>query len=531
MTRSTLPLLRISCAALLAAPAAAQVELYGSPSPSTFGVELTNGPFQSFGGNAYFKLQLTGPNPLGGVLFLALARASVPIGAWTLLLDPITLQQVNFPLAPGVTEQPLPMPNDPSVFGIPVDFQALLLNGTDLGATNGLEVRIQQHRTPLRAYFPGQDFSQGANAPGQFSTMDFSTWPPAFRATGDIGFNGNISENFSVAVAVSDRLDFAFLHGNGANNAFIRVFDIAADPTGANVAYTSLGDIPLTAGPDTTIGYRDLEISRDGHWLFATTGSSPLALHVFDLTSLPGTLPNAPAQTFTFGNQGSGSALIDLSPDGRLLALALGSTPSADVFLYDITAAAQPLAPRATLFVPGSSGFGSPCALDFSPNSRRLFVVTGGTCSFYDVTANPPTPLVSGATWTTTGIATLPWNGGALALRQGQLVGIAAEDGATGLYRLIDLSEPAGPTFGTVIDQFSTNPGGNISNHRLHALGNIVVAIDGSGATRDAQWIDVIDLDTPDPLTGYRSARVQIPSTGRLAPTGLSCIPREFELR
>ncbi|MBK9387506.1 MAG: hypothetical protein IPN34_22055 [Planctomycetes bacterium] len=531
MTRPTSALRPLCVAVALAAPAAAQVELYGAPSPSGFNVELTNGPFQSFGGNAFFKLYLTGPNPQGGVIFLALGRGNVPIGPWTLLLDPATFQEINFPLAPSVTEQPLALPNDPSVYGAPVAFQALLLNGLDLAATNGAEIRIQQYRTPLRAYIPGQDFSQGANAPGQFATLDLSSWPPSFRATADIGFNGNIGSNFATAVAVSDRHDFAFLHGNGSTNPFIRVLDISGDLSGANAPYVTLGDIPLTQGPDTTIGYRDLEISRDGRWLFATTGSSPLSLHVFDLSGLPGTLPTAPAQTISFGNQGSGAALMDLSPDGNLLALVLSSTPSADVFLFDITAAAQPLAQRATLLVPGSNGFASPCALDFSPNSRRLFVVTGGTFSFYDVTANPPTPLLSNATWTTTGIATLPWNGGTLAISQGRLVAVAAEEGSGGLYRVIDLAEPAGPTFGTVIDQFSTNPGGNISNHRLHALGNIVVAIDGSGATNDAQWVDVIDLNSAAPGTGYLSARVRMPSTNRLAPTSLSCIPREFELR
>lgn len=521
----------LACAALLAAPASAQVALYGTPSPSGFGVELTNGPFQSFGGNAYFQVRLTGANPLGGAIFVALGRAAVPIGAWTLLLDPLTLQSLSFPLAPGVTVQPLPLPNDPSTFGAPVALQALLLNGVDLGATNGAEVRIQQHRTPLRGFFPGQDFSQGSSAPGQFATLDFASWPPVFRATAGVGFNGTISGNFPVAVAVSDRLDYAFLHGNGSGNPFVRVLDISADPSGANAPYPVLGDIPLSAGPATTIAYRDLEISRDGRWLFCTTGSSPLELSVYDLAGLPGTLPSAPAQTFTYGNQGSGSALIDLSPDGRLLALTLGSTPSADVFLYDLTAAAQPLVLRDSLFVPNSAGFAAPCAIDFSPNSRRLFVVAGGTCSYYDVTTTPATPLVSGATWTTTGISTLPWNGGALAMSQGRLVGIAAEEGVGGLYRMIDLAEPAGPTFGTVIDQFSSNVGGNISNHRLHALGNILVAIDGSGATRDAQWVDVFDLDVTDPFTGYRSARVQMPATGNLTPAGLSCIPREFDLR
>ena len=136
MSRPASALQALCGIAALAAPAWSQVERYGTPSPSGFNVELSNGPFQSFGGNAFFKLYLSGANPQGGVIFLALGRGNVPIGPWTLLLDPAIFQEINFPLAPSVTEQPLALPNDPSVYGAPVAFQALLLNGSDLAATN-----------------------------------------------------------------------------------------------------------------------------------------------------------------------------------------------------------------------------------------------------------------------------------------------------------------------------------------------------------------------------------------------------------
>ncbi|MBL8899286.1 MAG: hypothetical protein JNM84_16740 [Planctomycetes bacterium] len=532
--RCTLPFARAFVGALALAPLAeAQVERYGSSTPSTFGVGLGNGVQQSYGGNPYFALRLDGANPLGGAIFLALGRASIPVGAWTLLLDPLTFQALSFPLAPGVTEQALPLPNDPSTFGQPVDFQALLLHGLDLGATNGVEVRIQRDRTPLRAYLPGQDFSQGSNAPGQLATLDLSAWPPVFRSSANIGFAGTISNNYSAAVAVSNRANYAFLHGNGTTNQFVRVLDISADPTGSGVNHPLIGDIPLASGPTGSIARRDLEVTGDGRWLFSTSGASTIVLEVWDLAGLPGTLPTAPAQSITLGSVSGGATMLEVTADDRILGVCIGTDTAAnDVILYDITGAAQPLVQRAAFQVPNRAGTGTPSALDFSPNGRRLLVVTGGTYSFYDIAVNPPNALVGGGTWTANGISTTsPLNGGALALRNGVLVGVFGENGVGGLYHLVDLSDPLSPTFGLVVSSFSTNPAGNISNHRVHAMGNVVVAIDGTGATADCQWVDVIDLDTPDPVTGYRSVRVQMPSATTLTPAGLSCIPREFELR
>jgi hypothetical protein len=520
--------------ALVLAPlAGAQVELYGSSSPSGFGVGLTNGTQQSYAGNPYFALRLDGANSLGGAIFLALNRATVPVGAWTLLLDPLTLLPVSFPLAPGVTEQALPLPIDPSTYGVPVDFQALLLNGVDLGATNGVEVRIQRDRSPLRAYLPGQDFSQGSTAPGQLATLDLSAWPPVFRSSANIGFAGTISNNYSAAVSVSNRTNYAFLHGNGTTNQFLRVLDISADPTGSGVNYPLVGDIPLASGPTGSIARRDLEVTGDGRSLFSASGASTIVLEVWDLAGLPGTLPTAPVQSITLGSVSSGATMMEVTADDRILGVCVGTDSSAnDILLFDITGAAQPLVQRAAFQVPNRTGTGSPSTLDFSPDGRRMLVVTGGTYSFYDLTVVPPNALVSGATWTTNGISTTsPLNGGALALRNGVLVGIVAENGLGGLYHLVDLSDPSSPTFSQVVSSFSTNPAGNISNHRVHAMGNIVVAIDGTGATADCQWVDVIDLDTPDPVTGFRSTRVKFPSTSTLNPAGLSCIPREFDLR
>jgi hypothetical protein len=537
MTQLRTAFARLGTLTILCVPASAQVVRYGSPTPSGFGVELTNGTLQSYAGNSRFELRLTGSNAYGGALFMALSRASIPFGPWTLLLDPLTLQANAFPLSPGALSQAMPLPRDPTTYGLPVDFQALLLTngGIDVGATNGVEVRIQRFRTPTRGYFPGANYEQGLISPGQFSTLDLSIWPPQFRATSDVGYNGLAGQNFPVAVAVSDRLDYAFLHGNDYVNPFIRVLDISTDPTGV-VTYASLGDIPLARGPHYELTYSDIELSRDGRWLFCTTGSDPVELLVFDLSGLPGTLPTAAVQSLTFAGVSPGTAVLDASPDDRLLALCLSSSPSADVILYDITAAPQPLVMRASLDVTGADLAGAPSAIDFSLDSRRLFVVTSGTYSYYDVSANPPVALLSNAPWTSRGSPLYPRNGGTLAVRNGQTVAVAAEEGWNAFYSLIDLAEPPGPTFGTVVQRFSTNPlinipGGDISSTRLQALGSIVVAVDGVGGMSDGRWIDVFDLDATDPVTGFRAARLRIPSPGNLSLASWNCLPREFDLR
>lgn len=527
--------------AITSLPASAQVTRYGLPTPSGFGVELTNGPFQSFAGNANFQLRLTGPNPFGGGLFIALSRASLPLGNWTLLLDPLSLQAETFPLPPGTVSQSLPLPFDPATFGVPVDFQALLATngGTGIGATNAAEVRIQRFRTPMRGYFPGADLSQGQFSQGQFATMDLSIWPPAFRATADVGYSGMTGETYPVAVAVSERLDYAFLHGNRSFNPFIRILDIRDDPAGV-VTYRALGDIYLANGPVASMNHADLEVSRDGRWLFCTTGDNQIELLVFDISGLPGTIPTAPVQSFIFPIFAirPSSAILDISPDNRLLALCLSASPTADVVLFDVTATAQPLVPRASLIVPGSSGTGSPSAIDFSPNSTRLFVVTGGTFSYYDVAQATPTALIANSTWwPNTFTFESPTVGGTLAELNGRTVAIAAEGGSTApgpFYHLIDLAEPPGPTFGTIIQRFSPEPsthipGNPIPHGRLHSLGNIVIAIQGS--TTLGYSAQVIDLSVLDPVTGFKVARVQMPSSGRLSPQGNSCIAFPFELR
>ncbi|HKB15264.1 MAG TPA: hypothetical protein VKF62_04325, partial [Planctomycetota bacterium] len=98
-------------------------------------------------------------------------------------------------------------------------------------------------------------------------------------------------------------------------------------------------------------------------------------------------------------------------------------------------------------------------------------------------------------------------------------------------YHVIDLNKTS-PTFGQLLISFTTNPvGGNISNHRLHARGSIVVGIDGGGATVDCEWVDVIDLNQPDPINGFVSWRGKTPTFTNLTPGGLSSIPRDFDLR
>jgi hypothetical protein len=89
---------------------------------------------------------------------------------------------------------------------------------------------------------------------------------------------------------------------------------------------------------------------------------------------------------------------------------------------------------------------------------------------------------------------------------------------------------PTSASFGMSTYIFSTNPGGNISNHRMHGRGSIVVAIDGTGPTSLCEWIDVIDLDQPITPAGFASWRVHMPNHLSLTPGLGSAIPRDFDV-
>ncbi|MGH7149506.1 MAG: hypothetical protein ACREIU_02350, partial [Planctomycetota bacterium] len=154
-----------------------------------------------------------------------------------------------------------------------------------------------------------------------------------------------------------------------------------------------------------------------------------------------------------------------------------------------------------------------------------------GFFAVVDLTGPAPLTLFNGGTWPAAAVNSD--HGSAVAVMGGTLVGVVGDPMTSGnpQYHLIDLNETS-PTFGTLLTSFTTNPvGGNISNHRLHARGGIVVAIDGGGATVDCQWVDVIDLNQPDPINGFVSWRVKAPTFTNLTPGGLASIPRDFDLR
>ncbi|HET6204665.1 MAG TPA: hypothetical protein VFI25_17870 [Planctomycetota bacterium] len=520
-----------------AATAHAQVLSYGAPSPAGFAGTLDAGGQVPFSGSPTFSLRVAGTtNPIGGLLLVGGAPVSLPVLGLTVLVDPTTAALIPFP-AP-LTTLPIPIPPAPSIVGGTAYAQVAIANGAfpplGIALTNAVSVEILPDPTPTRAYFGLQDFSFGANAPGQMAILDLTTVPPSFRATGNLGFSGNIASNFSPKVAVPEQAGFAYALGSQSVNQFVRVLDVASDPAGI-VTYASLGDIPVGLPIFDWVGQRECETTPDNSLLFVTSGNSSatVLLEAFDLSSLPGSLPTAPVQTISYATAGSGPVNLDVSPDGTMLAVLAGVDGNPPVRIYSINPAAPaPLSLAASLTLTGFTGSADPHDVHFAPDGSLLFVSGGnGTFAVVDLTGPAPLTLINGGAWPTP--ATSGDHGSAVAVMGGALVGVLGDGMTSGgpQYYVIDLNTTSA-SFGTLLASFTTNAvGGNISNHRVHARGSIVVAIDGGGATADCEWIDVVDLNQPDPVMGFVSWRVKAPTFTNLAPTGLSSIPRDFDIR
>lgn len=537
MRHITRTLLLVSVAASFATSLPAQVVTYGAPSPAGF-----TGSFHSGGqiphiGNPTFNVQVTGAaNGFGGLLGVSVAPASIPLGAITLLIDPVGFTLIDLP--PPQAAFLFPVPSLPALVGSIAFGQVALADPTlpgGIGLTNGLVLTIMPDRTPTRAYFGGQDFS-GGPATGQLSVMDLTTVPPSFRATGSLGFAGTISNNYSPKITVPESIGIAYALGNGTTNQFVRILDVSADPAGI-VNWPVLGDIPLAQEISPTVGNRDMEVTEDNLLLFVTSGaagsSAAVVLDVFDVSNVPVSIPTAPVQSLSYPGAGAGPGGLDLSPDGSRLALLLGADNQQTVTLFDVLPGASlPLLQTAVINLASYAGAGVPNDVHFSPDGSLLFVSGGnGFFSVIDVSGPSPAVLIPGNIWSTNGASASARHGSAAAIMDGRQVAVLGEPPTDGsaLYHVIELNTMSASFGMPAALPFTTNPGGNISNHRSRARQSIVIAIDGTGATANCQWIDVIDLSQPTP-TGFVSWRVQMPSTTSLTPPGLSCIPRDFDI-
>lgn len=522
---------------VLSVSSSAQVSPYGGSSPAGNPAILDSGGQVPYLGNAAFKLAIQNhSNLFGGGMILALAPSFIQVGAAFLLVDLNGATIITLP--PGVTQFPIAVPNLPAFIGYTGYAQAGVFDPNLLGGfglTNGVSVTVLPGQPPTRAYLPGQDFSSGANAPGQMSVLDVSQQPPVFRATGNLGFSGNIGSNYSMKIAVAEGAHVAYALGNGtgtgtSGNQFVRAFDVSGDQQGV-VTYPLIGDIPTAGDIAGSCGLRDMEASPNGQYLFAITGSSTSFLEVFDTSAMPSALPGPAIQTLSFPNAGGGPTGLELSPDGSRLVLLLASDSFTALTIYSVGSPPAPLSVIASIPLTAFPGSYSPADVHFTPDGRLLFVSgPNGFFNVIDTQPSPPQILIGAGTWPASA-GSLWFHGNATATAAGSPVGIVGNEGGSASYYLIDLNLTS-PSFGSVLGSFAPlvpAANGNISNHRMHGRQNIVVAIDGTGATVDCQMVDVIDLNQIVP-PGFQTWRVKMPSFTSLTPGGLSSIPRDFDL-
>ncbi len=515
-----------------AASVPAQVVKYGNPSPAGFGATFDAGGQLPVVGNLGFQLVVHGTtNPLGGALLIASGSATVPIGAATLLLDPLTLSLTDLPA--GITGLQLGLANNPALAGLSAFGQVGIIDPAQsggFGLTNAILVTVMPRATPTRAWFSGQNFAGG---PSILTSLDLTGASPAFRATGSLGFSGGIAFDFSPKVAACPSTNLVYALGNQNVSQFVRVFDASADPSGI-VTWPFVADIPVASPISSIVGRRDLEVMPDNTLMFVTSGdgssSLPVLLQVFDVSGLPSTAPTASIQTITYANSGIGEVCLEISPDATRLAVVNSNDNQPALTLYSIQyGATPPLTSLGTWSFANSVGSDYPSDVHFAPDGSFVAVTGGnGTISLVDLTTTPPTVRLNGASW---GAATTSgFHGSAIAISNGAPVAVMGEEGsaATIRYRMVDLNVWS-PTFGAQLSSFTTSTG-NISNHRMHGQQNIVIGIDGTGATVDCQFVDVIDLDQPLGAGGFQSWRVKMPTSATLTPGGLSCIPRDFAL-
>ena len=515
-------------AVLLGSALEGQLSIHGTSTPVGFLGTLDSSGQIPFAGNSQFKLSLHNhQNQNGGALGLALAPGNTFFGPATIYVSLVGLNLVQMP--PGITELAIPIPDVPSIVG----FSGAAQFGVNepsmpggIGLTNAIVLQVLPKRVPTRAYIPGQDFSSGSTAPGQMCVLDLSTQPPAFRATGTVGFSGSNGLNFPNKIAVAEGQQVAYALGNGTGNQFVRAFNIASDPVGV-VVHTPIGDIPTADSVGTFAGARDMEVTADGHYLFTATGTgSTVTLEAFDTSTAPASLPSAAMQTIPFANAGAGAAGLELSPTDDRLVVLMSSDLVSTLVIYQINpGSAQVLTPLWFISLGAFPGNYNPADVHFSPDGRLLFVTgPNGVFNVIDSTTSPPAILIGLGWWPATP-GTLWCHGSAVAVLNGAPVGVLATEGTAATYHLIDLNTTA-PTFGGIIASFTTNPGGNgnVSNHRMHARQGMIVAVDETGSVADAQFVDVIDLDH---LLAWR---VKMPGFSSLFPPGSSCLPRDFDL-
>lgn len=523
MPRSAL----VSVVALLVASSiGAQITIYGMPTPAGFNGTFDSGGQVPYAGNSHFKLAMHGhANPLGGAVGLGFGPGITSFGPATIYVSLAGLVIVD--MAPGITQLSIPIPNVPSIvgFGGAAQFgvnEPSLPGG--IGLTNAAIITVLPNRTPTRAYIPGQDWSSGTTAPGQMSVLDLSTQPPAFRATGSVGFTGSNGLNFPNKIAVAENQHVAYALGNGTGNQFIRAFNVAADPAGL-VTHVAIGDIPTAGAISAFAGSRDMEVTANGHWLFAATGTgTTITLEAFDTSTAPTSVPSTSIQSIAFANTGAGAAGLELSPNDDRLVVMMSSDLASTLTIYQVNATGpQVLTPLWFLTLGAFPGNNNPADLSFSPDGRLLFVTgPNGFFNVIDTFAAPPNILIGAGSWPATP-GTLWCHGSTVALLNGVPVGILATEGTAANYFIVDLN-PTSPTLGGILATFSTNPGGNVSNQRMHARGGIVIAVDETGSVADAEFVDVLDLDHA------LAWRVKMPSFSSLTPSGASCIPRDFDM-
>ncbi len=313
-------------------------------------------------GNSTLKLTLEDAAPSAPTsLVLGLQRTSTPIIGIQLNLVPFVAMSLGLTDAAGAAQAPMPVPNDPTLAGLQLDFQWIIIDGgssAGLSASRGLEEIVGEPPLVVSAGSVGrldsvtgtdprsgqvQNWSTGANNPvdiqftpnGRLAVIT-ATLSKSFIIV-DASNNGKPLASVSVgaspnscAITPDGKRAYGLLGGTQTSQTGeIIIFDV--DPNSATFGQ-KLGSV---AGiPRSTVQLEGVGISRDGKILTACN----LGLGQASAAFIVDIDPTSPTYNQVRHNMPIGNMLTDIEPstDGSLaFALSASFAGQANVFVID----------------------------------------------------------------------------------------------------------------------------------------------------------------------------------------------------